>query len=192
MTIDERDAAVAGVISYQELGSDIAVADLDGDGHADYLAGARYDDSAMTNAGAWYGWYGPLNGPMRTTDDADLVVLGDEQELQLGDSPLPVGDLDGDGRDDLVFTSRNATIGGASAGAAWLFYGPLSGSLRLADAETDGALIVGDPGSYLGYHAAMGEGLAYPGSTELLLGAYRAGWDGGTSNGGALYLFGDF
>ncbi len=189
VTLADADAAVAGSTAYQELGTSVAVADLDGDGYTDYLAGAQYDDSAYTNAGAWYGFYGPLGSSPITSDYADVTVFGNARNLQLGERRLPVGDLDGDGQDDLAFCGYTATTSsGASSGASWVFYGPLSGRLSLNDAVTDGAQISGSSrNAYFASDGRVATGLTGSGSVDLILAGHGAAWGG--YSGGVVYLF---
>jgi len=186
MDIADSDAAVYGLESYQEIGYQVAVADLDGDGYQDYLAGSWYDDTAHRNAGAWYGWYGPLSGDS-TVDDADFAVFGLEEDHALGRYPARAADLNDDGMDELLFRSITDSAGGYGAGAAWLFYGPFSGTLDLDDAIDDGAYLEGNESDRLGVGGRFTEDLSEAGGAELLLSAGYGVWDGG-EQGGAVYL----
>ena len=90
----------------------------------------RRADVAVTGAGAAYVVFG---GP--STDDVDLRALGvrgfrvsklREPDAEL-DTVAAAGDVNGDGRPDLIFGSQGADTE-HSAGAAWVVFG--SGSTR--------------------------------------------------------------
>ncbi len=117
------------IASSGSFGTDIEVADLDGDGRADVVA-------VMADRLAWF----------RQTPD------GGWQEHPVTTAKLhdvEVGDLDGDGVPDLV--ARNQSAFGGDGGRVRLFFGSRSGEwtpqafdvpagegLRLADVDSDG------------------------------------------------------
>lgn len=64
---------------------------------------------------------------------ADAAVVGDTSEAFLGTELIGVGDVTGDGIDDLLVGAPEAEGSGGAAGEAWLFAGPISGSALSAD-----------------------------------------------------------
>ncbi|MEZ4238741.1 MAG: putative metal-binding motif-containing protein [Myxococcota bacterium] len=80
------------------FGTTLAVGDFDGDG-SDDLAFAAAD--VMNGRGAVYVFRGPHAGGTLTDADADLVILGSAPGDRFGE-PLLAGDVDGNGRSDLV------------------------------------------------------------------------------------------
>ncbi len=153
--------------------------DVDGDGHADQLLGARGADGAGEEAGAALLFLGPLSG-QRSAAGADAWLEGEASRAFAGCAVAGVGDSDGDGLDDLLVGAR----GEESGGRAYLLLGPVSGQLSLAAAAAvmEGADAFDYAGGALaGPGDVDGDGLA-----DLLVGAY--GNDAGGSNAGAAYL----
>ena len=68
---------------------------------------------------------------------ADASIHGNATEAFLGSKLVGVGDVTGDGFDDLLVGAPEADGTGGSAGEAWLFAGPISGQgLSAEDAHT--------------------------------------------------------
>ncbi len=95
----------------------IASGDFDGDGVRDLLIGAPW----YSGGGRAYVLYGPISGTT-SLNSADAILSAAGSELGYY---VAAGDVDDDGKDDII-------LGGT--GKAWLFYGPVSGSLTDADA----------------------------------------------------------
>ncbi len=101
------DATVYGADMTDSLGFTVATGDLQGDGIQDILAGAPVADScrnARADGGEVYAIAGGAD--LSTINDlADggfgRVLLGEEAGDELGFS-LATGDIDGDGRDDII------------------------------------------------------------------------------------------
>ncbi|MFH1466330.1 MAG: MopE-related protein [Pseudomonadota bacterium] len=94
--------------------------DLDGDGAADFLVGAPYDDAGAANAGALYLHLGPAEGT-ETLATAWIKITSTAGAGYLAREVAFAGDLDGDGLDDFIAGSTGDSAVGISSGAAWLF-----------------------------------------------------------------------
>ncbi len=211
---------ILGVIGPEprsRLGVWVAAGDIDGDGVQDAVIGADQAsgwDSPGDEAGRVYVLYGPLdlNGTidLATSQHPMTVIYGVDAMDHLGSS-LGVGDVDGDGRDDVAMgaaalgTLRNAydRVGGAGdgpdnsrpdAGDVYVFFGraerPAVVDLRRAD---DGMTIYGADGGGSSPDR-MGEEIVAAdingdGFDDLMLGAYRAdGPDNSRPDAGDTYV----
>src|SRR6185436_1102385 len=100
------DAAIGqwtGEYDQDQLGGDAAVLDIDGDGTTDFAVASWYGTNGTTTEdGATYLWLGPASG-VGTAADATAQIYGDVG-FGLWAAPASVGDLDGDGDEELSVT----------------------------------------------------------------------------------------
>jgi VCBS repeat-containing protein len=104
--------------------------DVNGDGFADILLGARGNDSGAPYAGAAYVIFGKSGGFGSLIDLTGLAatdgfkIQGDSQGDQLGArSVSAAGDVNGDGFDDIIVGAHLNASGGPNAGAAYVIFG---------------------------------------------------------------------
>jgi len=103
--------------------------DVNNDGFADFLVGARFQDAGGSNAGAAYLVFGTAARP--AVVDLDNIAAGiggfkiirEQAGDQLGIDVSAAGDVNGDGFDDLLVGAHNADAGGADSGAGYVIYG---------------------------------------------------------------------
>jgi len=134
-TVEDADFSVLGIDPDDQVGSGVALGDLDGDGVDDLALGARYTAVAgHAQAGALYTWTGPLDGDL-DIEDADGQVLGSVASAQLGDELRIAGDMDGDGTADLLATAPYDGTTPENVGALYVFAGPLEGTGTSDDAS---------------------------------------------------------
>lgn len=92
--------------------------DLDDDGFSEIVIGAMNYSNGQSEEGALYLFPGSPNGP----EPAGLRIIESEQEdARLGNAVAPAGDLNGDGRDDIVAGAYS--VGDYDAGAIFIGYG---------------------------------------------------------------------
>ena len=130
----EVDAAVLGPLQNELTGMGVAIGDLNNDGAADLAVGSTLAGRPVVGEVAIV--FGPIaSGPMQLSDVTGLVITGTVKGEEAGDS-LSIGDLDGDGSDDLVvgapgtgFSTYDHTAGKAEPtmiSRTGILYGPLS------------------------------------------------------------------
>lgn len=118
------DATLTGEVGEStKAGQAVAGAgDVDGDGFTDIAVGAP---AAFGYPGIGYVVLGPVSGTIDLETGSALRIVGDPA---FGTDVASAGDTNGDGLGDVLFGGPNTS--------AWLFNGPPSSSLTLADADT--------------------------------------------------------
>jgi len=95
--------------------------DVNGDGYGDIVVSAPGENERR---GRVFVYYGSKNG-VRTT--ADWQYAGEQREEYFGKTCAGVGDINGDGIDDLLIGSSQPDNGASGTGRVCLFYGSPSG-----------------------------------------------------------------
>lgn len=96
--------------------------DVDGDGFADLVVTARFDNGGGDDAGAAWLVYGPPEHALDLSSNA-AVFLGEFAHDDAGYNAGSLGDYDGDGRADLLFGAMANDAGGTDAGAVYAWPG---------------------------------------------------------------------
>jgi acetyl esterase/lipase len=105
----KRLQTFAGEHPGDRMGSSIAAIDLDGDGRREIVGGAPRADGPATDCGQVVVWDAGTGGILRR-------FKGSEVNDHLGWCVANAGDVDGDGRDDVVFAAPHADSAGANSG----------------------------------------------------------------------------
>jgi len=109
--------------------------DVNGDGYADIIVGARDYDDNHTDGGMVFVWYGSASGlgSPGTPANADWAVESSVDNSDFGISVASAGDVNGDGYDDVIIGDDffNNTQGGQ--GKVFVYYGGSSGLSTSAD-----------------------------------------------------------
>ena len=183
VSLSTADLKLTGEVIQDEAGASVAgVGDVNGDGVDDLAVGAPGEDSAGSGSGAVYVFYGPLAAGEVSLASADLKLTGEMEADAAGTSIAGVGDVNGDGVDDLAVGAPSAN---SSTGSAYVLYGPLpigEVSLSAADLKLTGEAPADETGhSVAGVGDVNGDGV-----DDLAVGA--SGDDGGGAEAGATYV----
>ncbi len=122
--VEDADVFLTGTDGpYGYLGYRIETGDLNADGVADLIAGADFTADAQA-----YAAFGPMLSDL-TTDDADVAFRNELPRFITPDS-MVAGDADGDGYDDVLFSSHTDVHG-------YLFHGPVTADAGVSDADLE-------------------------------------------------------
>ncbi len=174
--------------------SSAAIGDLDGDGTADLAVGAPFDDDGGTDRGAV--WILFLNPDGTVGSTAKISALTPGFAGQLGDfdwfgwSVASLGDLGGNGTQELAVGAIQSDSGGSDTGAIWIVSlngdGTLAGQLRIGNGS--GGFLGGIPDFawFGGALAPLGD-FDNDGTADLAVGAFGDS-DNGTFRGAVWFL----
>ncbi len=185
-TTELKSAAVASISSdatYAYLGMQIAnLGDVDGDGMEDVGFGSYYYSYGYSYNGLSGIFSGDLSGSY-SLSSADLIIFGSANYQYSGAEMTGLGDVDGDGRDDVGIAAwYDSSLTGSSVGTGYVFLSPPgAGSVSTARADV---FFYGTDTSERFAQQLAGADLDGDGSSDVASGDYMA-----ESYGGAVHLF---
>ena len=188
---DDADLTITGTGGGDRLGSTLSSnGDIDGDGLTDVIITSLTDDSFGTASGAVSIFLGLDDATdTLTADDRDTHLASNINYSEFGQAVEVIGDVNGDGRDDLLIGSPRTNTYGTETGTAYLYLGHATnfgtGASRLhssADASYHGVAARDLAGSAV---AGLGD-VDADGYTEFAISAPKH--NGLASNAGAVYL----
>ena len=189
----DADVIIEGQSAGDNFGYSVASAgDFNGDGKADIIGGAPFDDNNGESAsGSAFIFFGGITGTHRVDADADVILNGQSAGDNFGFSVAPAGNVNGDAKADVIvgapFDDNNGEI---DSGSAFVFFGGVTGARR-ADADAD-IILNGQSGDdQLGSSVASAGDFNGDGKTDVIVGAPFDDNNDEDDSGSAFIFFGD-
>jgi Ca2+-binding RTX toxin-like protein len=183
---------IQGDTASDEAGGSVSFAgDVNGDGIDDLIVGASSGDYGASYVGEAYVIFGKTTGfsniDLSTLSPAEGFIIGGDAAFdRTGLSVSSVGDVNGDGIDDLIVGAPRGDNGGRDAGEAYVIFGKTTGFSNI-DLSTlspaNGFIIQGERASdWAGFSVSSAGDVNGDGIDDLIVGAPRGG------NGGEAYV----
>ena len=165
-----------------EFGTSVAGAgDVNGDGYADMIIGARVFDNGENDEGAAFVYFGSASGPSIA---ADWQAESNKADTEFGSSVAGAGDVNGDGYADVIVGAPKFDNNGASnKGAAFVYFGSDSGLAATAAWQAEGD----DPFDRFGTSVAGAGDVNGDGYADVIVGARN--FDTDQSLEGAAFVY---
>jgi hypothetical protein len=170
-----------GEAAGDRFGMSVASAgDVNGDGYDDVIIGAYGNDDNGSMAGEAYVYFGSASGLSAIPDWSHRGVdPGDNY----GRNVAGVGDVNGDGYDDIIVGAHGNTSLGTETGSAYVYYGSSSGPSAIPDwADTGEAA-----NNRFGYPVEGAGDVNDDGYDDIIIGAYLN--DDIGANAGEAYVY---
>lgn len=133
LNLVDADVKISGEVYFGNVGTSLAVGDLDGTSGQDLVIAAPKDSDNGVDSGRVFVMSGPFAGDA-SVEDAEAIITGSTDSFgALIGTHLATGDLNGDGQDDLVVSAH--TYQASKAGSTHVFFGPLAGETSIDDAD---------------------------------------------------------
>ncbi len=168
-----------GWLGYQASGA----GDVDGDGLADIMFGAHTSDYERGRVYLIFG--SSLGVSLQSAVEADVMFQGNMWADQAGRTIAPAGDVDGDGRGDVLIGARNA---GDRIGRAYLVFGASIARGVFPLSEADVRFMGEERLDEAGYTVSSAGDVNGDGLDDVLIGAWQGNFDGDSAGPGRAYL----
>ena len=161
-----------------QVGRAMAAGDVNGDGFGDVIVGSGlYDNDQVDEGRAWL-FLGSSSG-LSTTPA--WIVESNQSSSAFGVPAVGVGDINGDGFDDVMVSATFIDFDLVDEGGAFLYLGSPTGPSTTADQVIEGNQTLSLFGRTAGAGDVNGDGF-----DDVLLGA--ASWDGGQQDEGRVFV----
>ncbi|MCI5043696.1 MAG: hypothetical protein MRY72_03275 [Aquisalinus sp.] len=175
-----------------------SIGDFNGDGIDDFIIGRQRESTNQNEAGVSYIIFGSSDGFDRTISLPSLngsngfAITGINENDYSGSDVSNLGDVNGDGLDDLIIGARYATPQGIMTGAAYVLFGSAEGfssTFSLSDINGfNGFVIQGAvEGNLFGNDVSAAGDINNDGFADIIIGAARAA-PGNRNDAGQSYI----
>ena len=202
-TLDGKNGFIISAERDDNLGYSVSDAgDINGDGIGDLVIGSPLSDpDDKSNAGVTYLLFGSKEGFDLTLNPSTLgtkgfVINGAQAGDQSGRSVSNIGDINGDGVDDLAIGAPFSGINGDNSGAAYIIFGSkqsdyFSNPIELSDLGSKGLTIKGsNSGHNAGWAVSSAGDFNGDGTKDLLIGATNPSDNENGIDGESYVIFG--
>ena len=193
INISNADYVLYGENGGEQAGMYIAGGgDVDGDGKGDILIAAPEYNGTTNSEGRVYLILGSSLDPANPSfglNSADYIFAGGTANDRIGDSIAFAGDVDGDGKDDILIGTLRNNSNGENAGTVYLFKGSsitLTGTTAININSADYTFIGENNGDQATKVASAGD-IDNDGKDDFLIGAPNFS-DGASSPAGRVYV----
>ncbi len=163
-----------------EFGFSVSAAgDVNGDGYADVIVGARYYDNGQSNEGRAFVYHGSAAG----LSAAAWSVESNRAGAYFGFSVSAAGDVNGDGYADVVVGAPFYTNGEAAEGRAFVYYGSASGLNAAGAWSAEGNQAM----AWFGFSVSAAGDVNGDGYADVIVGT--PSYDSGQTDEGRAYLY---
>ena len=177
------NAVLLGDNASGEFGNSVSGAgDVNGDGYDDIVIGAHHYDSTIAGGtlavdGAAFVFHGSATGITGTgPSTADASIFGNQIDCRLGHAVASAGDVNGDGRGDIIVGAPLVGIpfpspipenqGSGNGGAALIFLGSAAGITGTGFADADRVIFSYPPGQPVASGDQIGADVAAAGTVN--------------------------
>ena len=148
------------------------IQNLNGDSYPDLVVGTPWFDSAsLVDAGVVYVFYGTAGSGLNdiNVSQADVIITGDGISNKFGWDVADAGDMNNDGKNDLIVGAPGALN---DRGRAYIFYGDnFPGGSFIASDEADRILTGSIEGGYFGSAVSGAGDIDNDGYDDVIIGA---------------------
>ncbi|MCH7644215.1 MAG: FG-GAP repeat protein, partial [Myxococcales bacterium] len=162
--------------------------DVNGDGFADVIVGARLYDAGQSDEGAAFVFLGSAAGIADGNPSTAHAQLESNQAIaRLGSSVSGAGDVNGDGFADVIVGARLYDAGQSDEGAAFVFLGSAAGIADGNPSTAHAQLESNQQSAQLGQSVSSAGDVNGDGFADVIVGAFS--YDAPEISEGAAFVF---